>query len=354
MNSATFTVVMLQRERFSITKTSLESLLASRESEYPLILMDGSSPPEISEYLRKQSKLHRLDYLYFSHFLTHNKAINLILPRITTPYVLFCDNDLLFSKGWAEILVRCAQESGAHAVMPLYLEEDRSGLRIHMAGGYAWAENQGDQRHYHEEYWLMKEPLSAVHTLPQRYPVQFLEYHAFCVHSDTLRKIGSLDENLTPIVSHVDFSLVLGGSGKKILADRTAQVTYLRPPPIRLIDRTFFTQTWSEAWINHNMAHFSKKWQVVPLRRPWFSQHRQLWLLPRLLSFAWPLPLKLREKLERLLIRLGGKIEEKWNVSAIPDLSAFGPLNPVTPTYELSALPSFYQSRETWMKAINL
>jgi glycosyltransferase involved in cell wall biosynthesis len=350
MTTSIFTLVILQRERFSMTQVSLESLLASRVENYPVIVMDGNSPAETASYLQEQCQLHGFDYLRFDHFLTHNQAINLIFPKIQTPYVVFCDNDLLFSQNWAEILVQCAQETGSTLVMPLYLEQDRAGTRIHMAGGYGWAEKTTAGRRYQEDYWLMAEPISAADTLPKRYPVQFLEYHAFCLSCEAFKKYGPLDENLTVVIGHVDFSLVLGGMSGKIMADRSAHVTYLRPPPIISSDREFYTQVWSEAWIDLNMNHFSKKWQVIPLRRPWFSFHRQLWLLRFLPIPLSLIPLKLRNKVEQKIIRLLGYFEAPMNRAAIRDLSAFGPISPATPAFDYSVLPERHLSRDAWLK----
>src|SRR4030095_61230 len=72
-----------------------------------------------------------------AHPLSPVEARALALPHVDTEYVCFIDNDVLVTPGWLDRLVRCADETEAWAVGPLYCNENPALGRIHMAGGQA-------------------------------------------------------------------------------------------------------------------------------------------------------------------------------------------------------------------------
>ena len=54
------TVVVVPRERFSLTKRSLESIYANTHSEFTLLYVDGGSPSSIKRYLAEESRKRRV------------------------------------------------------------------------------------------------------------------------------------------------------------------------------------------------------------------------------------------------------------------------------------------------------
>ena len=52
-----------------------------------------------------------------------------------TEYVVFVDNDVLYTEGWLDRLVACADETGAEVVAPLTCQGLPAHTEIHHAGG---------------------------------------------------------------------------------------------------------------------------------------------------------------------------------------------------------------------------
>ena len=58
------------------------------------------------------------------------------LPRITTPYTCWVDNDTFVTPGWMNQLVKGAEEEGMRAILPLTFE--REGLDVNEHGESAY------------------------------------------------------------------------------------------------------------------------------------------------------------------------------------------------------------------------
>ena len=134
---ASATVVVVPRERFSCARASLDHLFKSTRTPFNLVYIDGNSPPPIAEHLADQARQKGFRLIRRSRYLTPNEARNIGWSSVTTKYVVFIDNDVFVEPGWLQSLVRCAEETGAWVVGPLYLEGDAASPLVHMAGGAA-------------------------------------------------------------------------------------------------------------------------------------------------------------------------------------------------------------------------
>lgn len=125
------TVVVVPRERFSLTKRSLESIYANTHSEFMLLYVDGGSPTSIKRYLAEESRKRGFRLVRTNHCMSPNMARNLALRYIDSKYVVFIDNDVLVEPGWLDALVQCAEATGAWVVGPVYLQgEEILGIPI--------------------------------------------------------------------------------------------------------------------------------------------------------------------------------------------------------------------------------
>ena len=100
-----------------------------------MICVDAGSPESISNNLRQLASEYNFTLIRSEDYLTPNESRNLALERVQTKYVVFVDNDVEVSKNWLEPLVRCAEETGAWLVAPLYMQSLRGELKVHMFGG---------------------------------------------------------------------------------------------------------------------------------------------------------------------------------------------------------------------------
>ena len=131
------TVAVAPREQFGWTRSALESIFAHTEVPYDLVYVDGGSPATVRRYLALRARQRGFRMIRTEHHLSPMEARGLALPHVDTEYVCFIDTDVLVTPGWLDRLVRCADETEAWAVGPLYCNENPALGRIHMAGGGA-------------------------------------------------------------------------------------------------------------------------------------------------------------------------------------------------------------------------
>ena len=117
-----------------MTQESLESLFEHTPGA-PIIYVDGKSPKRIASYLAEMAEAGKIRLLRKERFLTPNQARNIGVSEAMTEYVVFVDNDVVFTEGWLDALVDCADETGADIVAPLTCQGLPFHTEIHHAGG---------------------------------------------------------------------------------------------------------------------------------------------------------------------------------------------------------------------------
>jgi GT2 family glycosyltransferase len=135
MTAANVTIIVTQRERFGMTEESLEDLYAHTTAPFEVIYVDGNSPKKVADYLREQAGKRGFTLIRRNRFLTPNQARNIATAAARTKYVVYVDNDVLYTPGWLDALVQCAEETGAAVVAPLTCQGLPAHQEIHQAGG---------------------------------------------------------------------------------------------------------------------------------------------------------------------------------------------------------------------------
>ena len=272
------TIVVTQRERFSAGAESLASIFANTPEPFELIYVDGGSPPSCRAHIEQESSRHGFRLVRRDRYLTQNQARNLALPLVDTPYVCFVDNDMIAFEGWLAPLVRCAEETGAGVVGPLYGIHTRAeGHRVHTTGS-RFDVTEGRVRRYN--YRVQQEGLALddPHLPSERSPCEQVEFHCMLVRTDVMRSVGGLDEGLRSSLDHVDVCLSVAAAGGSIWCEPASVISYLQPPPFAWSDMPFFMLRWSEGWNRLSCRHFGQKWGVHPRydHRIWVREHRSL------------------------------------------------------------------------------
>lgn len=278
------TLIITQRERFSYTQPSLESIYQNTHHSFDLIYVDGNSPPHIQQYLEAQAKEKGFTLVRKETYLFPNQARNLVLDQVKTAYVVFIDNDVLVTPGWLEKLVQCAEETGALVVCPLYLEGKPEDQVIHMAGGFAhFRERQGKNTFFEKHRWC-KRKIGHIQDKLKREPTELVEFHCALIKTDILSQLGGLDEQFMSTAEHIDLCLqVRNLAGKEaIYFEPNSVISYVAPPPFEATDLPYFRLRWSEEWNQISLENFRKKWHLTaddPFIRGqynWLAYHRQL------------------------------------------------------------------------------
>jgi GT2 family glycosyltransferase len=282
MAASGVTIAVVPRERFSYARASLESILAQTARPFELIYVDGGSPPEVCDYLRRESIQRGFHHLRTEYFLFPNEARNLAVLHVRTPYVVFIDNDVLVTPGWLDALVRCADETGAWVVGPLYCIGQPSHHRIHMAGGDAHFREENGRRYLYEKHRFVNQFLPDVRPQLRRQSCETVEFHCLLARRDAFERLGPLDETLTGTREHLDFCLAVREAGGSVYFEPDSVVTYVPGPPFAPSDIPYYLFRWSEAATGACLRRFLQKWNIsedptrAPLKLRWLQPHRQM------------------------------------------------------------------------------
>jgi GT2 family glycosyltransferase len=256
------TIGVVQRERFSLTRESLESLYAATSVPFELMYVDAGSPRHVRRYLEAQASARGIQLIQRPHHVSPNCARNLVLARATTPYLVLVDNDVIFAPGWLDALLDCAEATGADVVTPLICIGRPVHTRIHVAGGQTTILEAGGARRLKEVQRFESTPLASVRGQLVREPTELAEFHCVFARRSLFDRIGPLDEALLSTSEHLDFSLTVRHAGGSIFFEPGALVTYQAPPPLAFTDLPYYTLRWSDAWNLASEQHFHRKWNL--------------------------------------------------------------------------------------------
>lgn len=256
------TVVVVPHDRFSCARRSLESIYTNTKSSFSLVYIDGGSPNRLKRYLEAKALEKEFQLIRTEHYLSPNLARNIGLRYVKTEYVIFIDNDVLVSKCWVEALLRCAEETSAWVVGPLYLMGKPEQQIIHMAGGISRIKNVDGKRVLYEKDHFPGMRVRDIPTPLKREPCDLVEFHCMLVRTKVFERLGPMDEKLLSTREHDDFCLVVRHAGGSIFIEPKAVVTYVPPPPLSISDLPFFNLRWSESWIEASLKHFHDKWDL--------------------------------------------------------------------------------------------
>jgi GT2 family glycosyltransferase len=274
------TIVFVFRERLSCTLECLEHLLRTTAEPYNLICVDGGAPESISASLRQLASRHGFSLIRSEKYLSPNESRNLALMHVQTRYVVFVDNDVKVSEDWLGPLVRCAEDTGAWLVAPLYMESFQGALRVHMFGGKVRVRDADGRPAYFEKHNLEHEPLNGARQLV-RQETDLVEFHALLMNMDAYRSLGPLDEKFFSCSEHADLSLTVKNAGKQIYLEPSSVVIYEIPDRLDDIDREYFALRWSDAWTQASLERLAEKYEIPRQDRGirqadrWVKRHRQ-------------------------------------------------------------------------------
>jgi GT2 family glycosyltransferase len=260
------TIVVVPRERLSFAERCISSIYDKTSVPFNLIYVSGGVPEQVRDYLEIESSQKGFRFLIDENYLSPNQARNLSLPHVKTKYVVFLDNDTLVTRGWLEQLLKCAEETDAAVVGPLYLIGEFDRAIIHMAGGRLHSEDSAGKRVLIDEQYLFDTPIPQANRRLRRQACDYVEFHCMLVRTDVFDQLGSMDEQLPCLHEERDFCLTISAAGGKIYMEPKAVVTYVPPPPCEPWDLPYFMLRWSDLWIHSSVRHFNQKWGLASVR----------------------------------------------------------------------------------------
>lgn len=258
------TIVVVPRERFSFSIKSLKNIYRTTSYDFDLVYVDGNSPAYLNRFLQEYSKEKGFKHVRTDHFLHPNQARNVGFKEVSddTEYVVFLDNDVLVNNNWLTELVKCAEETKAALVGPLYLEGDVGEERIHMAGGdMVVDESDGKKRLSIDMHHHMKK-VSELEKPLERFQTDNIEFHAVLVRKSFLNEHGPLDNELLTTREHVDICLIAKEAGESIYLEPKSVIHYVYPYPLKLSDFRFHFFRWDKQGTITTIRRFQEKWNI--------------------------------------------------------------------------------------------
>ena len=254
------TIVVVPRERFSFARRSLSNVFENTAGPFELIYVDAGTPSQLRNFLNEEADRRNFRIISNSAYLSPNAARNLGWSSVRTKYTVFLDNDALVEPGWLDQLVRCADETEAWVVCPLYLIGAIEKRIIHVAGGTLHDRVEDGRRVLYDEQPLFNAPLAKYQHVLKRRPCDYAEFHCMLVRTDVLDRLGPLDQGLLSLHEHIDLCLDVRKAGGLVLMEPEALTSYVPPPPGEWQDLAYFMLRWCEAWNLASVRHFNQKW----------------------------------------------------------------------------------------------
>ncbi|MEM9905816.1 MAG: glycosyltransferase [Cyanobacteria bacterium P01_D01_bin.44] len=277
------TIVVVPRERFQFTQDSLESLYDNTQYPFKLIYVDNNAPARVQDYLVNQALDKGFELVRSQHYLSPNQARNVGLQRVTTPYVVFVDNDIMFAPGWLRALVDCSQTTGATVVGSLVCQYKPLHTIVHCVGGDYMAPDEyaqfarGElgpkgtltepgQWTIQEKTYFQNRPIAEIRSQLKRQTTGFVEFHAMLVQTRIFERIDLLDEGFSCTKEYLDFCMTVTRAGGIIYFEPNSVVTFLTHPPaprLQWADLPYFMLRWSDDWELNSLLHFQEKWNLA-------------------------------------------------------------------------------------------
>ena len=256
------TIVVTPWQHFSQTKASLESIYAFTPAPFALIYIDGNSPPHIQRYLQEEAHKRDFTLIRTDRYLTTSEAQNIALAHVRTRYVVCVENWVLVTPGWLGSLIRCAEETQAWVVEPLYCIGALASPTIYSAApDLAIVEEHGVRR-LHETAPLAGKPLVDMRQGLKRSRCGYAKSHCLLTRKDVLDRLGGFDEGFTSYQGHRDFSLDVVAAGGSMYFEPESVVVLRGPPPLAWSDLPLYLLRWSDAWLRPSIRHFADKWRI--------------------------------------------------------------------------------------------
>ncbi len=314
------TVVVVPRERLSTTAAAVQRIFKTIPRNVRTIVVDGAYPEETRRDLDALLANRPATLLRFDRYLLPGEARNLALEIVTTPYVVFADNDLDPKREWLTNLVEMAVEGHAGLVAPLTLiRADRGdGPReyVHHAGGRInYVMYKGGLTFGALHYLEWKEPNDPeIDNAPDT--TEDVEFHAFLAEVDLLREIGGFDERLV-ICDHDDVCLRIHEKNRPILFCRNAVVCYDQTGELTAADRNYISVRWSRRLVERSCRTFECNWGVAQTySSEWAVRHRRIMLGPGAPHVVRNLPSALFESYVKVLgIVSSRRADAAWQAS---------------------------------------
>lgn len=255
------TIVVVPRDRFSSVVKCVDAIVEHTDAPCRLTILDFGYAASELQRVRDRCGGVELEIVPVGRTIPM-VAFRDFLPKVTTKYLAWVDNDTFVTTGWMTALLERAAQ-GARVILPVTLE--REGLDIDSRR--LVARNHVSHTEFRrtevngKQYCIDYKPYrrAAPEEIPQGgHTVDYFELHAFFAETEVLRQ---LDYPPMVIREHIDLGIQLNKLGIPIWCEPKAVVHFdniHERPTLR--DLKFFFFRWDQRLVNESADLFEKRW----------------------------------------------------------------------------------------------
>ena len=275
----TCSIGVVVRDRVSLIPRCLDALRAQGLDRLPTVVVVGGAGPRVkSEWLQR---FPSVQFVFSTEPHTAGQSRNIVLDRVTTPFVALLDADVTGEPGWLERCCDRLRATGAAIVVPVVIYPE--GM-IHAAGNLEYPNHVDGVTYLHKEHRFYGMPYGTECDLPA-VEVDYAEGHCFVADVDALKAAGGFDEELVEF-GEVDTGRRVRATGRSVWVEPAAVVHSDQDSLIELEDVQVFSSRWDPKAIERSRQRFMDVWKVDVGEQGGFAEfvsiyNSRLGLLPR-------------------------------------------------------------------------
>jgi hypothetical protein len=313
MEDVKVTVVITPRDRYSGVIECIENLYKQTPEPFLLKVVNLAYPKEIERELIKLLATKDNAELIEMGLIIPMEAMRNVRDSITTPYVMFLDNDSNVTEGWLPPLLSIAESDEKIAIVnPLTLEKAGvdigAPLRNHMfTNEITCLEVEGTDYLIEEKHYRR--------ALPEEIPQEVVASEMFELHG-VLFNTKILQEIELPqmvIREHIDIAIQLKKLGYKVFSQPSSIVIFDNlGTRMELADMKFFFFRWGKTLTWQSSRLFEQRWGY----NFYSEQAMYHWVFRRkvFLYCRWlHIPIGLANQVTRIFAKIKTLIKPVWD-----------------------------------------
>lgn len=280
------TIVVAPREKHSTLPESLDSLFRTIPDSVRVICCQAQLPDHVRDAAqRKITARAHTELQELEPDVTPNKARSVGAATVTTPWIVFADNDLHYEDGWLDSLGAKMQASTYQVLAPLIFIGPPICKVIHHAGGLLHAEESANGKlKISEIHRLMNTAIDAPGVTehlfsPDYQNCEVAEFHCLALRTELLHS-GLI--NLPEILitrEQQDLALQCQKHRLKVGFVPESRVTYMAFSPFAREDLYSHAMRWSEDRAEASLDYMEQTWKMDFNRQRvlnrWIKNHRR-------------------------------------------------------------------------------
>lgn len=313
MEDVKVTVVITPRDRYSGVIECIENLYEQTAEPFLLKVVNLAYPKEIERELIKLLATKDNAELIEMGLIIPMEAMRNVRDSITTPYVMFLDNDSNVTEGWLPPLLSIAESDEKIAIVnPLTLEKAGvdigAPLRNHMfTNEITCLEVEGTDYLIEEKHYRRALP----EDIPQEVVAsEMFELHGVLFNTKVLQEI-ELPQMV--IREHIDIAIQLKKLGYKVFSQPSSIVIFDNlGTRMELADMKFFFFRWGKTLTWQSSRLFEQRWGY----NFYSEQAMYHWVFRRkvFLYCRWlHIPIGLANQVTRIFAKIKTLIKPVWD-----------------------------------------